>query len=109
MTPHPHRTVADIITHLWEFQRNGTIPCGSLFGELEASVADMMRSLPDDIRKAGWTVAVHNDYRLHGEFHTFWLFTRGDRAVKGEGRSDAEALDQIRLQIGLLSKPGLTD
>jgi hypothetical protein len=37
-------------------------------------------------------VAVHNDYRLNGELHTFWLFTKDDRAVKGEGKTDAEAL-----------------
>lgn len=46
------------------------------------------------LRKDGWSVAVHNDYRLHGEPHTFWLFTKGDRAAKGEGRTDAEALHE---------------
>lgn len=54
---------------------------------------------PDDIRAAGWAVAVHNDYRLHGESYTFWLFTKGERAVKGEGKSDSEALDQVRERI----------
>ena len=67
-------------------------------------------SNPDDIRKAGWSVAVHNDYRLKGEFHTFWLFTKPiewfqnldiQASVKGEGRSDAEALNQIRKKIRL--------
>lgn len=51
---------------------------------------------PGDIRAAGWMVAVHNDYRLHGENHTFWLFTKGDRCVKGEGRTDADALNLVR-------------
>jgi len=37
-------------------------------------------------------VAVHNDYRLDHEFHTFWLFTKGTRCAKGEGRSDEHAL-----------------
>jgi len=54
---------------------------------------------PDDLRAEGWMVAVHNDYRLKGEFHTFWLMTKGHLAVKGEGRSDAAALNQIREQI----------
>lgn len=54
---------------------------------------------PDDLRADGWMVAVHNDYRLGGECHTFWLMVRGERAVKGEGRSDAEALDQIRARL----------
>lgn len=57
------------------------------------------RSTALDIRALGWAVAVHNDYRLHGEHHTFWLFTKDDRCVKGEGRSDAEALDAIRAQL----------
>ena len=41
-------------------------------------------------------MAVHNDYRLDGVPHTFWLLTKGDRCVKGEGRTDKEALDSIR-------------
>lgn len=56
-------------------------------------------SLLKEIRSRGWLVAVHNDYRLGGEFHTFWLFTSEDRAVKGEGRSDVEALAQVLEQI----------
>lgn len=44
------------------------------------------------MRAAGWCVAVHNDYRLHGESFTFWGFTRDGRFVKGEGRTDEEAL-----------------
>jgi Lar family restriction alleviation protein len=47
----------------------------------------------DALRAAGWSVAVHNDYRLNGEAHTFWLWTHPDgRWVKGEGRNDEEAL-----------------
>lgn len=53
---------------------------------------------PDDavlerIRSAGWMVVCHNDYRLKGELWTFWSFARGDEYVKGEGRSDREALE----------------
>lgn len=51
------------------------------------------------LRQSGWTVAVHNDYRLDGEHHTFWLFTRGDRCAKGEGRSDEDALAAVRSEI----------
>ena len=55
------------------------------------------KSSPDDIRAAGWTVAGHNDYRLDGKSFTFWLFTHPDgRWAKGEGRDDAEALDEVR-------------
>lgn len=46
-----------------------------------------------------WSVAVHNDYRMMGENYTFWLFTKNGRAVKGEGRTDGEALDRIRAQL----------
>ncbi len=47
------------------------------------------------LRARGWRVAVHNDYQLGGEFHTFWLFTHENgRWIKGEGQSDAEALSR---------------
>ncbi|WP_418122296.1 hypothetical protein [Variovorax sp. 160MFSha2.1] len=59
----------------------------------------VMDGMPDDLRAAGWSIAVHNDYRMNGEAHTFWLLTKGDRAVKGEGRTDAEALTQIRAAL----------
>lgn len=54
---------------------------------------------PDDLRVLGWSVAAHNDYRINGGTHTFWLFTKGDRCVKGEGRTDREALDLVRAQV----------
>jgi hypothetical protein len=50
----------------------------------------------DDLRMQGWSVAVHNDYCQDGARHTFWLLTRGDRFVKGEGLTDAIALDRAR-------------
>lgn len=48
----------------------------------------------DKMRAKGWTVAVHNDYRLNGRHHTFWLFTNGDYAAKGEGSTDDEAIQR---------------
>lgn len=57
------------------------------------------RSSPDDIRALGWSVAVHNDYRQGGEMHTFWLFSKEGRCVKGEGLTDADALDQVRQKL----------
>jgi hypothetical protein len=56
----------------------------------------LCEGLPDDIRALGWGVAIHNDYRLNGEQFTFWLFTKGDHCIKGEGRTDVDALNQIR-------------
>ena len=59
-------------------------------------------ALPDDLRDKGWAVAVHNDYRQDGARRTFWLFTKGDRCVKGEGNTDREALDEVRRQVNLM-------
>lgn len=65
----------------------------------------------DALRSDGWAVAVHNDYRLNGEPHTFWLLTKGDRCVKGEGRTDGEALAQIdaALQAARATEPAPID
>ena len=76
--------------------------CENCGGHGEAPADPRVESCPDDLRAAGWSVAVHNDYRLNGQPHTFWLFTSGDRNVKGEGRTDAEALGQCREQAGLV-------
>lgn len=59
----------------------------------------------DDIRALGWTVAVHNDYRLNSLPHTFWLFTKGAMCVKGEGRTDAEALKSIIATLKAAPQP----
>ncbi len=40
----------------------------------------------DFIRFRGWTVAVHNDYRLNGKSHTFWLFERNGSERRGPYR-----------------------
>ena len=45
------------------------------------------------LRALGWSVAVHNDYKLNGLPMTFWLFTHPNgRWVKGEGLTDEQAL-----------------
>ena len=62
----------------------------------------LREALADDIRAAGWVVAVHNDYTLNGEPFTFWLFTKDGRAVRGEGRTDADALAVVRRETGLI-------
>ena len=58
---------------------------------------------PDDLRIKGFTVAVHNDYSLNEEDFTFWLMTKKYNnvtlAFKGEGKTDEEALNQIREQV----------
>jgi hypothetical protein len=53
----------------------------------------------DDLRRQGWTVAVHNDYRQGGVEHTFWLVTKDGREFHGEGPRDEDALNAIRQQI----------
>lgn len=63
-------------------------------------ITDALRAKnPDDLRAMGWSVAVHNDYKINGEPFTFWLFTKGERAVKGEGKTDAEALKVVRERV----------
>lgn len=45
------------------------------------------------LRAAGWSVAVHNDYRQEGQDFTFWLFThRSGIWARGEGATDYFAL-----------------
>jgi hypothetical protein len=63
--------------------------------EHEMNARPDMGTLLATMRAADWMVGVHNDYRLTGQRMTFWLFTHPDgRWVKGEGKSDAEALMQ---------------
>ena len=55
--------------------------------------------LLEAIRSRGWTVAVHNDYRLNRVKHTFWLFTKGPFAAKGEGTDDIIALKAVTKEV----------
>ena len=60
--------------------------------------------IADDLRSKGWAVAVHNDYFVAGQRHTFWLFTNSTtgRFAKGEGRSDEAALKQVCQMIEMI-------
>ena len=62
--------------------------------------AAAIRGSADDLRALGMSVAIHNDYHQCEKRFTFWLLTvplNGViRAFKGEGETDAEALDKIR-------------
>jgi hypothetical protein len=55
------------------------------------------------LRAKGWTVAVHNDYRLDGVAHTFWLFTKNGAALKGEGLTDHDALAEVLARVEMLA------
>jgi hypothetical protein len=66
---------------------------------LAAELRRARDALPDDLRADGWSVGCHNDYRQNGERHTFWLLTKGDRCIVGEGHTDAEALNTIRAAL----------
>lgn len=81
---------------------------------VDEKIRCLLMSLPDDIQMGGWSVAVHNDYRLNGKRHTFWLFTRTLQsgitvAVKGEGESNAVALNAVRAEIYKFGWNTLTD
>ena len=61
----------------------------------------------NELRSAGWSVAVHNDYRIGAEAFTFWLLTHPNgRWVKGEGCNDLSALVGCRDQIARYSMDG---
>lgn len=61
----------------------------------------LKRSNPDDLRKQGWRVAIHNDYYRHDldQVWTFWLFTKFSVNAKGEGATDEDALDEVRARV----------
>lgn len=60
-----------------------------------------------ELRAKGWMVAVHNDYRLDGEAHTFYLLTHPNGYwIKGEGNSDAEALQEAMACPRFSTAPG---
>lgn len=58
----------------------------------------------NDLRDRGWAVAVHNDYRQNESFHTFWLFTKWVYAAKGEGLTDAMALERVQERTQTIDK-----
>lgn len=71
--------------------------------EKRKSISSVNNSSPNDLRLKGFKVAVHNDYVLNGEEYTFWLMTKKYNnvtlAFRGEGKTDEEALNQIREQV----------
>jgi hypothetical protein len=81
--------------------------CRNLLSEendcLRQRIAALEGALADDLRADGWAVAVHNDYRMSGLPHTFWLMTKGHVCIKGEGPTDADALNEIRRAIRFLA------
>lgn len=60
------------------------------------SLEDLLYAL----RRRGWSVACHNDYRQSGQRYTFWLFTHENgQWVKGEGRTDHEVVTSVTEQV----------
>lgn len=74
------------------------------YGPRRAEAEKLRRSSADDLRAAGWSAAY--DYRQDGIRH--WLVAKGDTVLKGEGRTDAIALDMIRRRVAELG-PGERD
>ena len=61
----------------------------------------------DELRERGWSVAIHNDYRINREPRTFLLLTHSNgRWVKGEATTDEGAIRQCRDQIERYSFEG---
>lgn len=60
-----------------------------------------------EIRKMGWSVAVHNDYYIDGKFFTFWGFSNKDKWIKGEGQCSAQAVESALIKAkAMLSAKG---
>lgn len=58
-----------------------------------------IESLLARLRAFGYTVAVHNDYRLAGRLYTFWLLTHEHgHYLKAEALTDTEALVALTSQ-----------
>lgn len=51
---------------------------------------------PDDLRRAGWTLAMHRDVALDGAKRVVWILERDGRSVSGEAATDVQALDAAR-------------
>lgn len=71
-----------------------------------------MRGVPfertlNDLREAGWAVAIHNDYAIGGSRMTFWLLTHEASGlfIKGEGPTDMDALMQCDQQARKIFAP----
>ncbi len=76
----------------WEHQ---LVTISKIRAALDAPLSPLFRGI-DELREQGWSVAVHNDYHLNGELYTFWLLTHPNgRWIKGEGRTDAEAITAV--------------
>lgn len=107
--PAPTTLFAGLATALAILFKRGAIhpdqPSRGQWPPLRNPLAWHAEDCPDDLRALGLTVAVHNDYRLRGKAHTFWLFTDDDDlAYKGEGLTDAEALNAVRAKRAALKR-----
>lgn len=90
------KTVTDVINYCYNHTR-----AAKRVEKTKRAVESFDPRVPDDIRANGWSVAIHNDYKQFDLTHTFWLFTKDDHCVKGEGHDDAQALNAIRYQLHL--------
>src|SRR6266542_606238 len=92
-----HRDQARASSMEWEA---ATVRAEAGRDHLRARCAQLEQTSADDLRASGWSVAAHNDYRQNGVAYTFWLLTHPDGCfLKGEGRTDAEALSIIRAAL----------
>jgi hypothetical protein len=101
-----------VLAQLWSKARPAR-PGGSFIDDLRGHLAQFCAllqerlvadpaALPDDLRNAGLTVAMHTDlaYGMGGERMSFWMMVRDDgMSFKGQGATDAEALNQIRVAV----------
>jgi hypothetical protein len=90
------KLVAEALTKFWtENVSSGEEIETQLSKDVQAERLSSTDSMLASLRDKGWVVAVHNDYKLGGVLHTFYLFTKGAFAAKGEGKTDIEALERV--------------
>ena len=94
----------DACRHGWV---DGVEACQRAFDNWRATQPQAAQAAADDLRSAGLLVAVHNDYLMHGNQYTFWLFVdRSGMSYKGEGLTDADALNQVRAVLAASRREG---
>lgn len=86
------RNLIDMVLH--SAQADGAMDRAAVCALCREVEDFLSKSVLDELRRDGWMVVCHNDYRLNGVLMTWWSFARGSQYVKGEGHTDAEALDQ---------------
>lgn len=73
-------------------------PIVALFLDAWPHIADYACCCADDLRSLGWSVVMHRD---GDNGKVCWLLMKGSQVVSSVADTDHEALNDIRVQLGL--------